>query len=80
MNNLTDTKTAANRIGIDERHVRRLLEAGQLKGEKIGSRWLVLLDSLADYEKHPTKGRPKVVREKALKKVAKSRKRNGKTP
>lgn len=50
---------AALVIGVDERHVRALLAAGKIEGEKIGSRWIVLRSSVETYRRHPTKGRPK---------------------
>ena len=41
-------KEAAQKIGISDRHLRVLLEKGQIKGKKLGHDWVVL--SL-DYER-----------------------------
>jgi len=35
-------KEAAKRIGISERHLRLLLERGEIKGKKLGHDWVVL--------------------------------------
>jgi len=35
-------KEAAQKMGISERHLRLLLEKGQIKGKKLGHDWLVL--------------------------------------
>ena len=35
-------KEAARKIGISDRHLRLLLESGQLKGKKLGHDWVVL--------------------------------------
>lgn len=35
-------RVAAQRIGISESHLRRLLENGQLRGKKLGHDWVVL--------------------------------------
>jgi len=35
-------KEAAQRIGISERHLRLLLETGQIKGKKLVRDWVVL--------------------------------------
>ena len=47
------TKEAAERLGLEVSHVRRLLEEGKIKGRKFGRDWMVL--SL-DYQR---KRRPK---------------------
>ena len=36
------TKEAAEKIGISDAHLRRLLESGQIKGKKLGHDWAVL--------------------------------------
>lgn len=41
-------KEAAQKIGVSDRHLRLLLERGQIKGKKLGHDWVVL--SL-DYER-----------------------------
>ncbi|NOQ18135.1 MAG: DNA-binding protein [Dehalococcoidales bacterium] len=35
-------KEAAQKIGISDRHLRMLLEKGQIKGKKLGHDWVVL--------------------------------------
>jgi len=35
-------KQAAERLGLSDAHVRRLLESGQIAGQKVGSYWVVL--------------------------------------
>jgi len=35
-------KEAAYKLGINERHVRRLLATGEIKGKKLGHDWVVL--------------------------------------
>ena len=35
-------KEAARKIGISDRHLRLLLESGQIKGKKLGHDWVVL--------------------------------------
>ncbi len=35
-------KEAAQKIGISERHLRLLLERGQIEGKKLGRDWVVL--------------------------------------
>lgn len=35
-------KEAAQKIGVSERHLRSLLEKGQVKGKKLGHDWVVL--------------------------------------
>jgi len=56
MKEILVTKEAAKRMGISQAHLRRLLEAGKVKGIKLGHDWIVL--SLA-YER---KRRPKIRR------------------
>jgi len=53
------TGEAAKRLGVNERHVRLLLDEGRLAGQKIGGRWIVDAAALRKYRKHPTMGRPK---------------------
>ena len=36
------TKEAAAKIGITQRHLRLLLERGEIEGKKLGRDWLVL--------------------------------------
>ena len=35
-------KEAAQRLGLDESQIRRLLQNGEIKGKKIGRDWIVL--------------------------------------
>ena len=36
------TKGAAQRLGLDESQIRRLLQKGEIEGKKIGRDWVVL--------------------------------------
>ena len=45
------TEEAARILQFHVEHVRRLLREGDLKGEKIGTAWLVLKKSVEDYIK-----------------------------
>ena len=44
------TEDAAHMLHFHVEHVRRLLREGDLKGEKIGTAWLVLKKSVEDYQ------------------------------
>jgi excisionase family DNA binding protein len=44
------TEEAARILQFHVEHVRRLLREGDLKGEKIGTAWLVLKKSVEDYQ------------------------------
>jgi len=35
-------KEAADKLGLSERHLRLLLERGEVKGKKLGGTWVVL--------------------------------------
>lgn len=54
MIHMYSTKEAAQRLGLDESQVRRLLKKGEIEGKKLGRDWVVL--SL-DYKR---KRKPKV--------------------
>jgi excisionase family DNA binding protein len=45
------TENAAHMLKFHVEHVRRLLREGDLKGEKIGTAWLVLKKSVDEYIK-----------------------------
>jgi excisionase family DNA binding protein len=49
-------KEAAQRLGISDSHCRRLLEAGRIKGKKLGHDWVVLN---LDYKR---RRRPKTIK------------------
>ncbi len=50
---------AAKRLGVSERRVRALAENGDLPAEKLGGRWLVDSDRLADHSNRSSeRGRP----------------------
>lgn len=40
------TKEAADRLGYEVQHIRRLLHSGVLEGEKLGRDWVVRRDSV----------------------------------
>ena len=44
------TEDAAHILNFHVEHVRRLLREGDLKGEKIGTAWLVLKKSVEEYQ------------------------------
>jgi len=47
-------KEAAAKIGLSERHLRKLLERGEVEGKKLGRDWVVL--SLGYKRKRKRKG------------------------
>ena len=58
-NGLIPTPEAADRLGVNASRVRAMLADGQLRGEKVGGRWLVSEASIRDRERlHPDRGRP----------------------
>lgn len=63
MQELLTTSEAAARLGVNERHVRSLIEDNKIKARRVGRAWLVIAKSLEGWEKHPTKGRPKSTQE-----------------
>ncbi len=42
MSNIFSVKEAAEKLGFDPAHVRRLLAKGEIKGKKLGHDWVVL--------------------------------------
>ena len=54
-----DTKSAAERWGVSEVYIRRLLREGRVKGHKVRRDWLVDSKSLLDYMKGNRKRGPK---------------------
>jgi len=42
MQNIWSVKEAANKLGISERRVRKLLAEGRIKGKKLDGTWVVL--------------------------------------
>ena len=51
-------ETAAE-LGVNEQRVRQLVASGQLDATKVGGRWLITTEALAEYAKHGrTSGRP----------------------
>ena len=42
MVDVISTKEAANRLGLSQAHIARLLEQGKLEGKKLGHDWVVL--------------------------------------
>ena len=52
-----DTKTAGKKLGISERRVRALCDAGRL-GTQIAGRWVITEAELRAFKPRPT-GRPK---------------------
>jgi hypothetical protein len=56
---LISAPEAANRLGVNPSRVRAMLADAQLRGEKLGGRWLVSEASIRDRQRlHPERGRP----------------------
>ena len=80
MSKFLSTAQVAKLFGVNERHVRLLIEQKKIEAERVGRAHLVVAESLKNWEKHPTKGRPKAKPEKGLKKGRKKRKQTPDTP
>jgi excisionase family DNA binding protein len=46
------TGEVARRLDVSAQHVRRLLSAGQLRGELVGGRWLIEIDAVEERKQH----------------------------
>lgn len=56
---LVSVAEAAEKLGVSERHVRRLTAAGELHGRRIGDRWLIDADAVRHRSRsEPQPGRP----------------------
>jgi excisionase family DNA binding protein len=56
---LISVADAAERLGVSERHVRRLAEAGELSARRVGGRWLIDAEAVRDRSRsEPRSGRP----------------------
>lgn len=44
-----DKKTAAKRLGLAQNTVQKLLEQGELRGRKVGSRWVISARAIAEF-------------------------------
>ena len=53
------TKQASETYGLSDAHIRRLLESGKVKGEKIGRDWVIRPNALDKYMAHRPKPGPK---------------------
>lgn len=49
MDTLVTPNRAAQVLGTSDRHVRQMLRAGELPGEKQGGRWLIRWNDLVTY-------------------------------
>jgi excisionase family DNA binding protein len=57
--NLISVADAAERLGVSERQVRRLAEAGELSARRVGGRWLIDVEAVRDRSRsEPRSGRP----------------------
>ncbi|HEX8195560.1 MAG TPA: helix-turn-helix domain-containing protein [Pyrinomonadaceae bacterium] len=56
---LLNTKKAAELKGVTERRIRRLIEDGKLKAEKVGRDWIIEETELEKIETYGKAGRPK---------------------
>lgn len=73
---LLSTAQVAAMFGVNERHVRWLIKHRKIESERIGRAHLVVAESLKNWAKHPTKGRPKAKPAKGLGKSRKSAKKD----
>ncbi|MEM1026629.1 MAG: helix-turn-helix domain-containing protein [Planctomycetota bacterium] len=60
------TSETADRLGVSRQHVLRLINAGDLKGEKVGTYWSIDVRSIEAFERRdaktadqPKRGRPR---------------------
>lgn len=54
-----EVKQASQRLGVNDSRIRQLLRAGTLRGRRVGSSWLVLVDDVARLERNRLRaGRP----------------------
>ena len=60
-----DTKEAAEKWGISEEYVRRLVREGRVKGRKVRRDWIIDSISLAEYMASNRKRGPKAKKKKA---------------
>lgn len=66
LRDLCSISQAADTLGIDERHARRLAKKGRIAARKIDTAWVVYVPSLAKYLKtksrkgRPPQGKPKI--------------------
>ena len=58
---LLNTKKAAELKGVTERRIRRLIEDGKLKAEKVGRDWIIEETELEKIETYGKAGRPKKI-------------------
>lgn len=59
MDDYITAKQAADELGLDPSHIRRLCERGTLAAIKPGRDWLVLRQAVLDYKANPPKPGPK---------------------
>lgn len=59
MDEILDTKKAAARLGISERRVRELIQAGKIPATRVGRDWAILSRSLQFVTVYGKPGRPK---------------------
>ncbi len=57
MTDLYSVKEAAEKLGLESSHIRRLLAKGEIEGKKLGHDWVVL--SL-DYKRKPKRKKEKL--------------------
>lgn len=57
--NLLPLPEAAELAGVREQWLRKLVQAGRVKGVRIGTRYFVDREDAAAFERHPSRGRPR---------------------
>ena len=57
--NLLPLPEAAELAGVREQWLRKLVQAGRVKGVRIGTRYFVDRADAAAFERHPSRGRPR---------------------
>ena len=58
MKQFITTKEAAKRLGVSERRIRQLLQAGKFRALKVGRDWIIASSSLTEVKVYGKAGRP----------------------
>lgn len=56
---LINTKVVAKKLGVSARHVRRLIQNGQLSAQKVGRDWVISSEKVKAAKNRPPAGRPR---------------------
>jgi len=71
------TSQAAERSGLSNQHLARLLRAGKLEGFQLSREWVIYTDSLEKFLASPRKPGPKGPRKKQSEETREENKSNG---